>query len=265
MNNYEYCAQWIVDNSTGGHARVLDFGCGAGQIVDELRKRGIEAFGCDVFYEGGDYSSAIHSDLLGSVIKKIEDGRIPFPSDYFDFVVNNQVMEHVENLNVVLSEISRVLKPGGVVLSLFPDRSVWREGHCGIPFLHWFPKGSRTRVYFAAGLRAVGFGHHKGAKSIIRWSEEFCEWLDKWTWYRNSSEIRDAFDTYFIDPRHLEDDWMNRRYATRYPMVSSMPTIIKRGVVRKLAGRVFAARKPLQSHDRSRVPDGQLDIPVRAS
>ena len=35
------------------------------------------------------------------------------------------------------SKIHRVLKPGGTLLSLSPDKSVWHEGHCGVPFLHW--------------------------------------------------------------------------------------------------------------------------------
>ena len=34
-------------------AKVLDFGCGAGQIVKVLRDSGISAFGCEAFYDGG--------------------------------------------------------------------------------------------------------------------------------------------------------------------------------------------------------------------
>lgn len=143
MNNYEFCTHWILDQKQGNDVRVLDYGCGAGEITEELQKNGIDAFGCDVFYEAGDYETSVRSDLMGGVIKRMENSRIPFEANYFDFVTNNQVMEHVEDLNAVLSEIHRVLKPGGRVLSLFPDRAVWREGHCGIPFLHWFPKGSR--------------------------------------------------------------------------------------------------------------------------
>jgi 2-polyprenyl-3-methyl-5-hydroxy-6-metoxy-1,4-benzoquinol methylase len=42
------------------------------------------------------------------------------------------VLEHVEDFDVVLRAMNRVLKPGGMVLSIFPDRSVWRQGHAGI-------------------------------------------------------------------------------------------------------------------------------------
>ena len=52
MNNYEFCAQWVFDQEPKKSIRILDYGCGAGQIVNELRKRNVDAFGCDVFYEG---------------------------------------------------------------------------------------------------------------------------------------------------------------------------------------------------------------------
>lgn len=166
MDNYEFCAQWILEHAHSG-AHVLDYGCGAGQIVTRLRNAGVAAFGCDVFYEGGDYSKQMGGELFdGGVIRRMDANRIPFETESFDFVVNNQVMEHVPDLDGVLNEIWRVLKPGGMVLSLFPDRGVWREGHCGIPFLHWFPKGgNRVRIYYAALLRSVGFGYFKGEKA----------------------------------------------------------------------------------------------------
>lgn len=78
----------------------------------------------------GDYSAQLSSELFdGGVIRRMDVNRIPFETESFDFMVNNQVMEHVPDLDGVLNEILRVLKPGGTVLSLFPDGGVRREGH----------------------------------------------------------------------------------------------------------------------------------------
>ena len=195
------------------------------------------------FLWGGDYSSRVPPELYGWVIKHMEHGVIPFSDESFDFVVNNQVMEHVENIDSVLAEIHRVLKPGGKVLSMFPDKSVWREGHCGIPLLHWFPKGSKNRVYYAAFLRAFGMGHHKGNKYILQWSRDFCEWIDQWTWYRSLREIHTAFEKRFVRLTHIEEQWLQIRYGQRAMIIGWLPMQIRQWVVRKVGGLVFICTK----------------------
>ena len=242
-SNYEYCAEWIREAAGGAPVVVLDYGCGAGQIIRELEKRNIEAYGCDVFYDGGDYSPDVPQSWLGSRVLRIEDGRIPFPSEHFDFIINNQVMEHVDDYDTVLSEMRRVLKPGGKVLSLFPDRSVWREGHCGIPFLHRFPKGSGARVYYAALLRAAGLGHHTQNKTVLGWSRDFCEWLDRWTFYKPYRELARNYEKYFSSPRHFEEHYLSSRLGSRAWLVEWCPVALRRLVVSKLAGRVFVCSK----------------------
>jgi SAM-dependent methyltransferase len=149
----------------------------------------------------------------------------------------------VEDLGPVLAEIHRVLKPGGVVLSLFPDKGVWREPHCGIPFLHWFPKGSRWRYYYAFFMRTIGLGSHKNQRTRTFWSEHFCEYLDKWTHYRTRTEIENLYDRHFREIHYLENRYFMKRLENR-PMVTFIPPAIRRFIVRKHAGVVFTARKP---------------------
>jgi SAM-dependent methyltransferase len=246
MDNYEFCAQWINSQEHGKNIRVLDYGCGEGIIVKLLRSQGVNAFGCDIFYQGGDYSTSVEPTFFeGGIIRRISENTIPFDSNSFDFVINNQVMEHVENLDSVLAEISRVLIPGGKVLSLFPDKGVWREGHCGVPFLHWFPKGSSARVYYAATCGIFGLGHHKQAKSVIQWSRNFCEWLDKWTHYRTRREIDSTYNKYFFEICNIEDYWLQQRLGERKMVASLLPTVLQKMVVTKLGMLVFVARKPL--------------------
>lgn len=247
MNNIESCAQWIFDQRPGKDVRVLDYGCGSGDIVKELRASGVEAYGCDVFYEGGDYSPTIDPRYFDAgIIKRITENTIPFESSSFELVVNKMVMEHVENLDDVLIEINRVLKPGGMVLSIFPDKSVWHEGHCGIPFLHWFSKAGRGRVCYAAAWRALGFGYHKGTKTVMQWSEDFCDWLDKWTYYRTRHEIDTSYSKFFPGIRHIEDYWLKLRLGRRKSLVTWLPTPTQRLIVQKFSTLVFVAQKPNQ-------------------
>ena len=242
MNNYEYCAAWVLEQPKGNKARVMDYGCGAGQIVSILRNAGCDAYGCDVFYDGGNYSNKVPKSLFGSVIKRMDGNTIPFDNNSFDIVINNFVMEHVPDIGQALDEIHRVLKPGGVVLSIFPDRGVWREGHCGIPFLHWFPKGSSLRIYYIASMSLIGFGY-RADRDLISWSKETCEWLDKWTYYRSRFEIFNVYRQKFENIQCVEEHWLRTRFLAYIRLISFLPVPVQRFFVRRLGALAFVSRK----------------------
>jgi SAM-dependent methyltransferase len=249
MNQYEFCASWITDqiSGTGDKIKVLDYGCGYGKIVEKLREKDVEAFGCDIFYGGSDDLKAVNTEFLKtSIIRKMETTIIPFDDNSFNYVINNQVMEHVEDLDSVLSEIYRVLKPGGAVLSLFPHKEIWPEVHCGIPFLHRFPKGHRLRVYYALAFRLLGFGSHKANKDPMSWSVHKCDWIDKWTYYRSLTEIENTYNKYFVEIHHIEDYWLRQRLVGyRNAIANCMPLIAQRLVARKFGGLIFTSCKLL--------------------
>jgi SAM-dependent methyltransferase len=239
MDNYDYCASWALRNP----GKILDYGCGAGQVVTRLRAAGREAFGCDVFFEGGDYSNAVPPELFGTVIKRMDD-RIPFDDASFDVVINNFVMEHVPDIDKALGEIRRVLKPGGVVLSLFPDRTTWRENHCLIPFLHRFKKGGRLRVYYAALMTSIGFGSRDPKKeSPLPWAKRTCAWLDEWTYYRTPKELRRAYGS-FSAVTHIEHEWLAARFGERLKFVKYLPEALVRYLVRRIGANAIVCTKP---------------------
>lgn len=239
MDNYQYCAQLAARmiRSKLHEAKVLDFGCGAGQVINLLRNYGVSAFGCEAFYEGGKYPVP---DELSGVVREMQGNAIPFPNCMFDVVINNQVMEHIEDIDAAISEIHRVLKPDGTVISLFPDRSVWREGHSGVPFLHWVPKQSTFRIYYALLWRCIGFGTFTQGKSRLQWSKDICDWLDRWTVYRSYDEIAVAYGKHFSQMQHIEDHWLESRIGL---IARGLPTHLKQIFVRKMAGLVFTCAK----------------------
>src|SRR5205085_7090165 len=83
--------------------KVLDYGCA------ELPCR--HFFGPDVDYVGADLPGNPHA-----TVELLEDGTIPLPSDTFDAVISTQVLEHVTEPALYLSEAHRVLRPGGRML-----------------------------------------------------------------------------------------------------------------------------------------------------
>lgn len=239
MNNYEFISSWVIRRLAGRPGKVLDYGCGAGDIVGLLRARGVDASGCDVFYEGGDYSSQVPASLQ-PFVRRMQGAAIPYETGSFDIVFSNQVFEHVPDMELALHEIARVMKPGGTTLNVFPDRSVWREGHCGIPFLHWFPKGSGLRVYYGAALRSLGLGYFTEGKSSLAWARDFCAWLDAWTYYRPRAEIDERFDRVIGKTEHAEEEWLRARAGDRLRM---LPVSLQRFLVRKLGGLALVSVK----------------------
>lgn len=230
---------FAVQRAAGG--RVLDYGCGAGEVVEGLRDAGLDAVGADVFYAGNDARAQVEQrGLLGKTIFEIVDGRLPFAGATFSLIVSNQVLEHVTDLDAVLDEIARVLAPGGTFLALFPAKEVWREGHCGIPFVHRFAPSSRLRLPYMRAMRALGLGHYKDGKSREQWSRDFLAWLDAFTHYRPASVIDAAFARRFSAVRHIESDYVAWRLQQKG--IPLRPPFA-RWICRKLSGEVIVAMK----------------------
>lgn len=92
--------------------RVLDFGCG--------KKPYQELFDCDE-YIGIDTESSGHGWLDKSGPDVFYDGiHMPFENESFDTVLSTQVFEHVDQIDKVLNEITRVLRVGGVLVVSVP-------------------------------------------------------------------------------------------------------------------------------------------------
>ena len=106
--------------------RVLDLGCGTGDLARALAVAGFRVAGCDIagpMLAGAarDHDGRDHGQCAGWV--RLDPGwrRLPFASASFDVVVAASVLEYVAEPASVLRECARVLRPGGVVLYTVPD------------------------------------------------------------------------------------------------------------------------------------------------
>lgn len=203
--NYKYIL-YKANQLSQGNAAILDFGCGNGEVVQHGRHQGLNMYGVDSFMRKGAKRILYEKNLLGDIVREIKDKKIPFEDGFFDLIVSNQVLEHVDDLPGVLDEIHRVLKPNGKFLALFPSKDVIREGHYGIPMSHWFPKKSRARFYYSYGLRKLGFGYMKKNKPARIWTTHAMNYLDKKTFYRPRKEIYKNFKSRFKISM-IEDDY----------------------------------------------------------
>jgi SAM-dependent methyltransferase len=236
--NYRYIVDRLLKDGADRNLRVLDYGCGTGGIVKLAREQGIAAYGVEKFYGGSDIRDEVAANgLLGDVVRELaDDGRIPFDDSEFDVVVSNQVFEHVQDLDSVIAEVARVLKPGGRLLCLFPSKGILREVHCGVPIVHWLPKRTHARFYWLRACRALGLGAHKGGKSNKDWAADFETWLRDYTHYRTRRQFWQILGTHFAQPDWLESDYVAYRLEIKGHKTLSA---LSRSLVFRPFSRVF--------------------------
>ena len=95
--------------------RALDVGCGGGLLAEEFAALGCAVTGLDpsrASLKAARSHAAQHNVDICYLAATGE--RIPFEDSSFDIVLCCDVLEHVSDLDRVISEISRVLKPDGV-------------------------------------------------------------------------------------------------------------------------------------------------------
>ncbi len=98
---------------------IMDLGCGDGLIASVLfeGQPPIE-MGFDPWWN--QLRQAAHSGLYGAVQQAMGD-TLPYASNSFQTVFSNSVLEHIPDLDPVLAEVGRVLKPGGRFIATVPS------------------------------------------------------------------------------------------------------------------------------------------------
>lgn len=97
--------------------RMLDFGCGD-KPYERYFCNVSEYVGCDIEVSGHDHTN--------EKVDVFYDGKhLPFGDGSFDSVLSSEVFEHIFNLESIVKELCRVLKPGGGLIVTVPF--VWNE------------------------------------------------------------------------------------------------------------------------------------------
>jgi 2-polyprenyl-3-methyl-5-hydroxy-6-metoxy-1,4-benzoquinol methylase len=137
--------------------RVLDVGCGEGRFAAELARAGAEVVGIDVAEEPLRRARALHPQLD----LRLLDGEAAWalPDASFDVVWGGEVIEHVADTEAWLSEVRRLLRPGGRLLLSTPAHGRLRMLRLALSRRafadHFDPRGEHLRFYTRETLREM--------------------------------------------------------------------------------------------------------------
>ena len=111
-----------IESRTHRGDRVLDLGCGSGELARHLAAAGRVVTGCDISAqmirraEAADKAKSLQWIRLPPRWREL-----PFRDSAFDVIVASSVLEYVDEPAAVFRECARVLRPGGTVLCTVPD------------------------------------------------------------------------------------------------------------------------------------------------
>jgi len=120
---YDLVKQLVSSLKTGPGYRILDAGCGTGQMTKHLEQLG-QAVGMDSAGEAISYAQArgVRRLVRGSITDP------PFVDGAFDCVLALDVIEHVDDDIGILSSMVKIVKPGGNLIVTVPAfQALWSE------------------------------------------------------------------------------------------------------------------------------------------
>lgn len=211
---------------------VLDVGCGDGLVAKVILGNRGGKFDCGIDISKGEINKAKKSKsykrcIVGSVYN------LPFLDNSFQTVFSNSTVEHFKNLNKALSEICRVLKPGGKLIITVPSAFL-STYLLGSRFFSFFGLGILARLYarfFHSLVKHYNLYNHKQWEKILS-KHKFI--LDDY-WYYHSPQMIQVHEilSYIAIPQQLV-----KIVAGSWPMFINLRKVFIIPWYRKLFSRV---------------------------
>ncbi|MBI4697790.1 MAG: class I SAM-dependent methyltransferase [Nitrospirae bacterium] len=122
-------------------AKILEIGCGTGNVSSYLAGKGYKVTGCEYFPQALELAYDGFTKVRGDAFS------LPFKEKSFDIVGLFDVIEHFDDDRSILTEAKRVIKPGGIIVITVPAREeLW----------HYFDiKAHHKRRYSKVNLKSL--------------------------------------------------------------------------------------------------------------
>jgi SAM-dependent methyltransferase len=169
--------------------RILDVGCATGFFLEVATKKGWDAYGVEL----SEFAAVIARQTFGS---RVFHGTVTcagYPDGFFDAVMLSDVIEHLADPHEFMTEIGRVVRPGGIVMAVTPNAASLsarlmgrRWSHYNREHLLYFTMDTMTRLLDYHGFQMVSRGNAPKYLNIFY----VCHQLGKYAGFLGSSCLK---------------------------------------------------------------------------
>lgn len=168
--------------------RTLEVGCGIGSIVNELYHQGCHVVGTDISNIAIEHGRKKYVDveLKVGVAETLE-----FEDASFDIVLSFDVLEHLNDVDVHLNEVTRVLSDKGCYLFQTPNKYVnsvyetvkckslkWKKYHPSLHTARQLKRRLRKKGFDVKFIKMNTFNDYVLQKIRYRWLKKVAGWFD---------------------------------------------------------------------------------------
>ena len=129
--------------------RLLDIGCGAGGLLLAARQNGWNAQGLEVAGQATEHVRSLGFEVFHGELQQAE-----FPAEHFDVITAAEILEHLSEPRLLVQEVARILRPGGLFWTTTPHahglsaRVLGLKWRCVCPPEH-------LQLFSVAGIKAL--------------------------------------------------------------------------------------------------------------
>jgi SAM-dependent methyltransferase len=251
--NHAFVLAQAAQELAGANGPILDYGCGTGYFVGRARAAGFDAWGCDTFADTwAEWRTGLAPEVT-PYIAHLTAERLPYPDGHFAMIISNMVFEHIPfaTLQAVMPELHRILRPGGTMLTMFPTRETWFEGHLGLYFPHRLGRFPRLQNRYLQTAHRTGIGYYRAGFTSQQWADYQQNVMRTAVFYHHWRDVRALLmATFQAEPTDHALEFMAHRIAGSKRFRGALPFVRRwpvshalRKICQRRAGQICLVRK----------------------
>lgn len=122
-DNHEYILK-IIEGLSLKNKKVLEIGCGVGEDLVQIAKRGAICYGIDLTENAVQLTMKnCEFNNVQAYIEVCDSSKLPYDDSYFDIVYSMGVLHHSPDIETKIAEIYRILKKGGMAIIMLYNKN----------------------------------------------------------------------------------------------------------------------------------------------